>query len=257
MRAKVRSAFLKSQPSSIVNLSSLHYESQPVDASGSVSCPPPRDLQYDTESNVQKSVTLSLSDLVALQDSPTFRPPPGLSLVEPADQLKVVEPPPGLLPCTDEKCEPPPGLFPFTDEKGIDSDDTSAGGLENEDSVESSEQSDGEQSSGGLVLAEVSQLKADSTMFRPRLSPGAAKEALSLSILVPESVDKKPLRTKLRSKATLFVPSAAASTYVPPAAAAVSATCTLPYVPMATVNKCWQQWHMRMAMALDSSEDVP
>jgi hypothetical protein len=176
--------------------------------------------------------------------------------VEPADQLKVVEPPSGLFPFADEKCEPPPGLFPFTDEKGIDSDDTSAGGLETEDSVESSEQSDGEQSSCGLVLAEVSQLKADSTMFRPMLSPGAAKEALSLSILVPESVDKKPLRTKLRSKATLFVPSAAANTYVPPAAAA-AATCTLPYVPMATVNKCWQQWHIRMAMTLDSSEDVP
>merc|ERR1719311_1988782 len=256
MRAKVRSAFLKSQPSSIVNLSSLHYESQPVDASGSVSCPPPRDLQYDTESNVQKSVTLSLSDLVALQDPPTFRPPPGLSLVEPADQLKVVEPPPGLLPFTDKKCEPPPGLFPFADEMGIDSDDTSAG-LETEDSVESSEQSDGEQSSCGLVLAEVSQLKAESTMFRPKLSPGAAKEALSLSILVPEPDGKEPLRTKLRSKATLFVPSAAANTYVPPVSAAVAATGALPYVPMATVKKSWQQWHMRMAMALDSSEDVP
>lgn len=188
--------------------------------------------------------------------SPKFRPPPGLELLEPEtkpekpkatrlslaslfgpEEPKKIMTPPGL-----EKVEglsPPPGLsLPNSASdwlnqslNGIESDDTGTGGQRSDDSG----QSDGEQAPGPtivLALAERNQLKASSPMFQPMLSPGTASALMQ----------RTPLRTKLQSKAGVFVPGAA------------TAGAALPYVPMAAVNESWQKWHMRNSMHGDGSE---
>jgi len=177
----------------------------------------------------------------AVKDKP-IRPPPGLWLSENASAAPVkkaaamqlsladmfapvaIEPPPGLA------IEPPPGLS--LPEKGAESD-TSIGSLssagqqlsENDDSGPS----DGEELPGlklVLALATRNTLKANSPMFTPVLAPGAA------SLLMPGVAQRTPLRTKLRSKADVYVPGAG----------------PLPFMPMAAVNESWQKWHTQNSM---------
>jgi len=80
----------------------------------------------------------------------------------------------------------------------------------------------------GLVLSEVSELKATAPMFCPLLSPSTA------ALLMPDVAQRTPLRTKLRAKADLYVPA--------------------PFVPMAAVNDAWQNWHMENS-SYDASAD--
>jgi hypothetical protein len=79
----------------------------------------------------------------------------------------------------------------------------------------------------GLVLAEVSQLKASSPSFVPELL------SEEVALLVPDANEQEPPRTKLSAKAGLFVPSCR----VP----AVPLR-PLPFVPMAAVIDAWQHW---------------
>lgn len=83
----------------------------------------------------------------------------------------------------------------------------------------------------GLLFAEVSQLKATSPMFCPTLSPATAAAAVTYANGVYANVQsnvleqptislRTPLKTKLRSKADLYVPGGAA-------------------------GETWQNWHMQ------------
>lgn len=160
------------------------------------------------------AMQLSLADMFAPVEQQIIQPPPGLEL--PGSKLEAIEPPPGLsLP-----------------EKGAESD-TSIGSLssagqqlsENDDSGPS----DGEEKPGlklVLALATRNTLKANSPMFCPVLSPGTA------SLLMPDVTQRTPLRTKLRSKADVYVPGAG----------------PLPFVPMAAVNESWQKWRTQNPM---------
>jgi len=140
------------------------------------------------------AVRLSLSELCGSEEKNAILPPPGLSL-DAVDKPMVLD---------GKVIAPPPGLSLLSEEQGIESDDTSAGGPSSSE-TEDSGQSDGEQSSPGLVLAEVSQLRTESPLFQPLLTPGAA------AILFPHAAAGKPLRTKLRSKANVYVPAADAA----------------------------------------------
>lgn len=170
------------------------------------------------------AVRLSLSELCGSEEKNAILPPPGLSL-DSVDKPMVLD---------GKVIAPPPGLSLLSEEQGIESDDTSAGGPSSSE-TEDSGQSDGEQSSPGLVLAEVSQLRTESPLFQPLLTPGAA------AILFPHAAAGKPLRTKLRSKANVYVPAA-------DAAEAALDTGALPFVPMASVNEAWQTWQMQNSM---------
>jgi hypothetical protein len=164
------------------------------------------------------AMQLSLADMFATVEQQIIQPPPGLelSLNVTTSKLEAIEPPPGLsLP-----------------EKGAESD-TSVGSLssagqqlsENDDSGPS----DGEEKPGlklVLALATRNTLKANSPMFCPVLSPGTA------SLLMPDVAQRTPLRTKLRSKADVYVPGAG----------------PLPFMPMAAVNESWQKWHTQNSM---------
>lgn len=137
-----------------------------------------------------------------------------------------IDPPPGLdlwglsgLEKTEFLWAPPDRLVP-TPEKGAESDTTvgSAGGWRTSEADDSCP-SDPE-FCPGLVLAEVSQLKATSPMFHPLLSQSDAALLLNDAI----APQRTPLRTKLRSKAQGFVPSAGVDCFV----------------PTATANESWQ-----------------
>jgi len=80
----------------------------------------------------------------------------------------------------------------------------------------------------GLVLSEVSELKATAPMFCPLLSPSTA------DLLMPDVAQRTPVRTKLRAKAELYVPA--------------------PFVPMAAMNEPWQNWHLQNS-SYDPSAD--
>jgi len=176
------------------------------------------------------SIVLKESGLELVEDAvmPSKKKPGArtLSLADlcsaPADSGKV-EPPPGLefLASFGKGPKPPPGL-----EKGVKSDDSTAEG-------DDSGQSDGE-GSGGLVLMEVSELKASSPMFRPMFS---GSDAANLPL--PNDAQRTPLRTKLSSKANLYQP----STQSPG-----QGQCQYPFVPMSAVNESWQKWHMRNSL---------
>ena len=54
------------------------------------------------------------------------------------------------------------------------------------------------------------------------------------ALLMPDVTQQTPLRTKLRAKAELYVPA--------------------PFVPMATMNESWQNWHVQNS-SYDPSSD--
>jgi len=159
---------------------------------------------------------LTLADMLAPVEPKVIKPPPGLELS--GSKLEAVEPPPGLsLPAV---------------EKGAESDTTvgslSSTGLQLSES-DDSEPSDGEEKPGFklvLALATRNKLKADSPMFCPVLSHETA------SLIMPDVAERTPLRTKLRSKANSYVPSAG----------------SLPFMPMAAVNESWQSWQTQNSM---------
>jgi len=165
--------------------------------------------------------TQAVRGLASADPSPTSATKTVLSLADaiptilPKQEKAKIAPPPGL-----EHLVPPPGLehlVPTKDENSLDAgseSDTSAGSVTGYHSydTDSSAQSDGEPeqtpSSGGLVLAEISALKANAPMFTPMLSAAGA------ALLMPEMAQRTPLRAPLRSKAKAYVPqfSAAADT---------------------------------------------
>lgn len=193
------------------------------------------------------AMRLSLDQLCTPGGQKAFKPPPGLapqSIDKPqkvfskADSWLLA----GLDDLKQKAVTPPPGL------EGMESDDTSAGGQHSSESDDPGQSDDDKPSFGiCLVLAERNHLKADAPMFRPSLSPSAA------ATLMPEPVQRTPLRTPLRtklcSKADLFQPSASPD-------AATAAPGALPFVPMAAVKESWQKWNMRESMYSEHSNGI-
>jgi len=120
--------------------------------------------------------------------------------------LSALEAPPGL--------PPPPTKKGF--KKGIESEDTSVGG--------DSDHEPNQPISLEMMLTDVSHLKSDAPLFVPKLSS-------ELATMLPDisSTQRTPLRTGLRSKAELYVPSSSA----------------LPFVPMSAVEDAWENWHLQ------------
>lgn len=112
-----------------------------------------------------------------------------------------VLPPPGLehLQSQDKPDARPPLGLSLAKCIGTDSDETSAGSGAASHSSDSDVELPLPARSVGLVLADVSQLKATAPMFRPMLSPNTAS-------VLPSVEKRTPLRAKLRSKADAFVP---------------------------------------------------
>jgi hypothetical protein len=178
-----------------------------------------------------------------LENEPAFIPtenkPCKLSLMDLCGPAADVEPlgcPPGL-----EDVLPPPGL-----EKGIESDDTdtTTGSDGRLSEAEDSGQSDSEKPEkqtlclGSLVLAERSELKASAKMFTPLLSATAAAT-------LAEETQRTSFRTKLRTKADLFVP---------PQAAPTQTNTIYPFLPSSAVKDMWQKWYMHNEMYGGTSE---
>jgi len=135
----------------------------------------------------------------------------------------------------------PPGPFNFRKLAGLapppglseSEDSTTVGGASDADTSDSDDMPSPKIClatlvGGGLVLSEVSELKATAPLFCPLLSPSTA------ALLMPDVAQRTPLRTKLRAKAELYVPA--------------------PFVPMAAVNEPWQNWHMQNSLCDPSSE---
>merc|ERR1719238_280856 len=157
---------------------------------------------------------------------------------------------------------PAKGYTDYSD--GFESEDTSAGSTTScessqclsaiHDSAELSTIEDVITSSSspkGLVLAEVSQLRASSPSFVPEflLSEAALPipETSEVSLPVADSCEQTTSRTKLSSKAGLFVPAPRIVHALP--------TRPLPFVPMANVIDAWQQWSEKRIG--ESSSDLP
>jgi len=163
-----------------------------------ISAPP--GLDFLPEPVVKKANKISLSlDLLCAPSTPKVELPPGLSggsvdkplKSKKKQQVSLMTGPPGL-------------SLPSPRENGIESDDTSAG--QRSSSPDQSNSSDGESPpervlpSICLVLAERNRLKANAPMFTPVLAPSTA------AMLMPEPVQRTPLRTALRAKADMFMP---------------------------------------------------
>jgi len=196
--------------------------------------------------------------MIIKEDMP-FRAPPGLELLEnepakiptekkpcklslmdlcaPAEDTPTLASPPGL-----EDVAPPPGLEFMkmsNAEKDMESDDTCAttgSGRRLFDYEDSG--SDGEKQGkqtlclGSLVLAERNELKASAKMFTPMLSAAGASPA-------SDEIQRTPLRTKLRTRADLFVPVQATPS---------QSNNVYPFLPASAVKETWQKWHLRNAM---------
>lgn len=170
---------------------------------------------------------------------PTEKKPCKLSLVDlcgPTEDTQPLASPPGL-----EDVAPPPGLEFMKNmsnaEKGMESDDTlSTTGSGRQLSENEESASDGEKPAkqtlclGSLVLAERNELKASAKMFTPMLSATGP---------ATDEIQRTPLRTKLRTRADLFVPTQAAPT---------QSNNGYPFLPSSAVKETWQKWHMRNAM---------
>lgn len=197
--------------------------------------PPPGLEEVETESQLtsKKSATvaLSLSDLCAQSElGPPGGPPPGLPVrIDKCQETGAMWLDGGL--AQKEAMQPPPGLL-LPSKQGIHRD-VAGGARQRCDSEEDPDQ-EPEPEPTKLVLAdmalqEVSQLKADSPMFCPLLTPSTAA-----MLLPPADLQRTSLRTKLSSKCNAFMPSAAAAT--------TGSDGTQAFVPMPAVDESWQSW---------------
>jgi len=211
---------------------------------------------HGTEGKSTDPMVLSFGDCESLQLPPGLVLPPGLELSTESIQ--------GLLGCISARKDfhlsleaglPAKLLADASD--GAESDDTSAGSIEDCDSSQSGTathdlaegsplrtvdsdsprfilvdaperdaQNEAPQNHlflSELVLSDVSELRASSPNFVPALTPGLVAHGVPL--LPPAA------RTKLSSKANFFVPGAD-----------TAALGALPFMPMAAVTKAWESW---------------
>lgn len=139
-------------------------------------------------------------------ENQAFRPPPGLEILVVADNQAEKLFPPGLFLGGKKSAE--------SDFVNVDSNNYEEIGCVDDDGGHPT-------TSIGLVLADVSHLKASSPIFCPIFSSTTAAQ------LMPDLAQKKPARTKLRSKADAYVP---AHTPMPHAREC------LPFIPRASLE---------------------
>lgn len=227
-------------------------------------------MEFRTVALIDSTVTSSSAGrsvdpmMLRIEDCASLRLPPGLDL--PAERVA------GWLSCNAGPChislqEDLPAKICQDDSEMFESDDTSVGSSSSFETSPSSGRSDKSESveleldaiiPKGLLLAEVSELKASSPSFVPALAPEEVSALLPES---PEDVSSTPQRTKLSSQADAFIPSSFPSPsslgslpFVPSAEVAkawhevsrnTQHIMPLPFLPMAAVNEAWQNWSDR------------